>query len=318
MNLLKKIFDQEEFKIKPPVLIDIGASGHIHYSWKKIAPYSICVAFDADNREFKVDDSTSKGFKKLYTFNALVSDVNEVKTNFFLTRSPYCSSALKPDQEKLNKWAFAEKFIVDSSIQLNSTTINNALKQIGIDYIDWFKTDSQGMDLRLFRSLGNENIKNILGVEMEPGIIDSYIGEDKLPTILNFMSGNGFWLADIIVKGSQRISNKTMSNISASSFYRKVISFSHKKSPGWTELLFFNEIMPSFTKREFMLAWVFAIIQKQYGFAYEIVEEAKTKYPDSIFSEMMKKTKYLLMFNLFNLNLLKTVKEKISKMLSLD
>ena len=30
------------------MLVDVGASGQMHKKWKQIAPYSVCLAFDAD------------------------------------------------------------------------------------------------------------------------------------------------------------------------------------------------------------------------------------------------------------------------------
>ena len=68
-KLLKKIFSIEELKLNPPVLIDIGASGALHRCWKKIAKYSICIAFDADSREMKIIENAKSDFKKLYVYN---------------------------------------------------------------------------------------------------------------------------------------------------------------------------------------------------------------------------------------------------------
>lgn len=64
--------------------------------------------------------------------------------------------------------------------------MKDVLKSINIDYIDWFKTDTQGTDLRIFASLGDELINKILVAEFEPGIIDAYKGEDKLYKIMEF------------------------------------------------------------------------------------------------------------------------------------
>ncbi len=61
-----------------------------------------------------------------------------------------------------------------------------------MDYIDGYKTDSQGTDLRIFNSLPKEIINKILLAEFEPGIIDAYQGEDKLHHLLAHMEKEPF------------------------------------------------------------------------------------------------------------------------------
>jgi len=40
--------------------------------WEKIAPFSICIAFDADKREFDYIENANSVFKKQYIFNKIV------------------------------------------------------------------------------------------------------------------------------------------------------------------------------------------------------------------------------------------------------
>ena len=46
---------------RPPILVDVGASAGLPVDWELIAPYSICIAFDADTRDFSISESESKG-----------------------------------------------------------------------------------------------------------------------------------------------------------------------------------------------------------------------------------------------------------------
>ena len=104
MEIIKKVLESPFFQNKPPVLIDIGASGEINQKWKLIAPYSVCIAFDADDREFHVTEHTNRTYKKLISFNRIVTSQPTDKATFFLTASPYCSSLLQPQQEQLEPW----------------------------------------------------------------------------------------------------------------------------------------------------------------------------------------------------------------------
>jgi hypothetical protein len=207
---------------------------------------------------------------------------------FYLTRSPYCSSLLKPAQKSLNKWAFAELFEVDKTVKLKTTTLPSILQEIGSGKIDWFKTDSQGTDLRLFTSLGEEHVKKVLMAEFEPGIIDAYKGEDKLWSLLAYMDKQPFWMNSLEVKGTQRI-ERTIMKERLTGLDRKMLGALLKMSPGWGEVSFFNTFEENSThldKRDFLLGWVFAMIEKQYGFALELAIKGSHRFKDPVFEDL--------------------------------
>jgi len=288
-RIIDRILCRTEFIEKPPVLIDIGASGKLNPRWKSLAKHSICIAFDADDREMRHIEVESSHFKRLHVFNAVLTDKAKGKIPFYLTNFPFCSSSLKPDNQSLEDWFFADLFEVEREVELNSIDLSKVLKKLEIDHVDWFKTDSQGTDLRLFKSLGNDFINKVLVVELEPHFIDSYQGEDKAHDVLAFMDTLPFWMIDIEVHGTQRIKKTT-----ASRYFNKkeqrFISHLLKESPGWAELAYMNNLQEEtiFTEREFILAWIFATLYFQHGYALELALRATQKYSDSIFGELIK------------------------------
>src|SRR6185369_10344163 len=209
MSLIDKILEREEFIANPPVLIDIGASGEVHAKWKKFARHSICISFDADDREIGYLVHDSKTFKKQIVYNCIVSANKSGSMDFYLTKSPFCSSTLEPDLKNLDDYAFVEKFELDKKVKLKTIDLPTVFKEHEIKKIDWFKTDSQGTDLRLFKSIGEDLINHVIVAEFEPGFIDAYKGEDKLYMLLTYMDKKNFWLSDMKVLGSQRISRET-------------------------------------------------------------------------------------------------------------
>ena len=82
---------------QPPVLVDIGASGFLHRKWRSIAKYSVCIAFDADTRDFDASEIENRNWRKLIKLNRLVAEIPRKAVNFYLTQSPHCSSTLSPD-----------------------------------------------------------------------------------------------------------------------------------------------------------------------------------------------------------------------------
>ena len=289
MSITDKILSSELFTHNPPVLLDIGASGAIHPKWKPIAKYAVCIAFDADDREIGYTVNETGDYRKLYVFNKLVVDNLNPEAEFFLTKSPYCSSLLYPDHKNISNWNFGDLFDVEKTVRMKTAHLPAVLTEIGISKIDWFKSDSQGTDLRLFKSLGENNIDNVLVAEFEPGIIDGYIGEDKLWHIMSFMEKHPFWMSDIKICGTQRISKRTVL-AKFDAFGGKIPpEMLFKVSPGWGEVTFINSFDSSnvaLNLRDHLLGWIFAVIEEQFGFALDIAMSGYEKFGLAVFKEL--------------------------------
>jgi FkbM family methyltransferase len=312
MNLIERIMTAKEVAEQPPVLLDIGASEGVHPPWRPIAKYCICIAFDPDAREFS-DNRLRRHFRQFHSFDCVVSADPKEQVEFYLTRSPYCSSRLEPDTQKLKEWAFSPLFAVERKITLKAKTLPMILQEIGLQGVDWFKVDSQGTDLRLFKSLGNEIYERILAAEFEPGIIDAYKGEDKLYEVFKFIETTGFWLSGMRIKGSQRISSSVLESLFPNSRLRKMALFSQKTSPGWAELFYLNSFQNSklFSKREYLLGWLFATLQNQDGFAYQVAQKAQAQWADSLFHDMESHSRKKIRSNIISFKLLPVIAHKI-------
>ena len=295
-NLFHKILTDPLLSEKPPVLIDVGASGELHSAWKLIAKYSVCVAFDADTRDFQVSEQNDRGYKKLYMINRIVGTESIDDMEFYLTRSPYCSSALEPDSEALKPWAFNNLFIKTKTVKMPAVTLSDTLGQCGLNYIDWYKTDSQGTDLRLFDSLSDDIKRNTLSAEFEPGIIDAYKHEDKLHNLMSFMENYPFWVTSMDIKGSQRIPTEDLEHLGK--LRKKFVSYLLKTSPGWCEIVYLNDFDEIYSERDFLLGWIIASIKNEFGFAAKIARKGLSATDNPLFKEMLKSSKNSLIKNL--------------------
>ncbi len=317
-ELILKIFALPELVNKPPVLIDIGASGQLHKKWKLIAKYSICIAFDADKREFGFIEKKQSYFKKLFVYNCIVSDKDSSDQIFYLTQSPYCSSILKPNYKNLSNYSFADIFKIVNTAKLKTVSISTALRELNISQVDWFKTDSQGLDLRLFKNLDDEIREKIIIAEFEPGLIDAYEYEDKLYSLLEYMQYKNYWISDFIVKGNPRISASLFDSIFFNKKLNKLLALSLKSAPGWGEITIINSFddKNNFSKREYLLGCLFAIIEKQYGFAYELSVKGLEKFNDSIFNEIKRKSLKRIRLQLYKLKFLPSIINRIKELTS--
>ncbi|MBK9097590.1 MAG: FkbM family methyltransferase [bacterium] len=315
-KIISKILNDPEIKEKPPVLVDIGASEKIHPKWKKIAIYSVCLAFDADERDFKFIEKEQSRFKKLYVYNSVASDKDINKTDFYLTKSPYCSSILQPDLMRLKPYVHSNLFEIEKKVKLNSIHIQKALDKANLKYVDWFKTDSQGIDLRLFNSLDEKIRRKIIVAEFEPGIIDAYLYEDKLYSVLQELSNREFWLTDLVIKGVPRFPNEFLVTEFKGKLFRKLIKESLKKSPGWGEMTFFNTFNSSeLGKREYLLGWLFSTLQNHHSFAFVLAETGLKKFDLALFAELKRFSKKKIKSDVYSLKFLPSVYELIKKKL---
>ena len=321
--MIDKILSRSEFQTEPPVLVDIGASGQLHGRWKAFAKYAICVAFDADDRDFGYVESESGHFRKLYTFNHIVtgpepSEPETETSNFYLTASPHCSSLLRPRPDLIQEYAFAPKFEPTSVVQLKTRSLHSTLDSLNIRQVDWFKTDSQGTDLRLFRDLGDDRTRRVLTAEFEPGIASIYEGEDKLYQVLQFMEETGsHWLAELLPKGSPRITPALLDSFTTQPLVKKFVLFSLKNSAVWGEMTYLNRFADdaTLTQRNLLLGWVFATTLKQHGFALILTQKAKSRFSDPIFAEMEAYSRRRIWGRVFGLGFWPEVVKKFDKLL---
>jgi hypothetical protein len=281
-KLLEDIFNKDIFKSSPPVLVDIGASGYIHNAWKDITKFSIGIAFDADDRDMDFIRKESSQYKELYVYNSIVTDSDLKEVDFYLTHSPYCSSVLEPDESNLSLWSFYDLFQITKKIKAKARNLQSILSELKIEQVDWFKTDSQGTDLRLFSSLGKPVIDNVIIADFEPGIIDAYKQEDKLSDLMKYMESLSFWMSDLEIRGSQRIEKSLLD-------LNRRDELTLKISPGWGEISYINSFKGEGcnTPRNLLLGWAFSTLKKQHGFALELATRANENSKDPIIEKLI-------------------------------
>jgi len=294
LEFVDRVLSLPEFAAEPPVLLEIGASGGTHAAWKPLARFSIGIAFDPDSRQMQVVHDESAGYRRLHVFPAAAVADDATSADFHLTRSPYCSSLLRPDAAALGDWEFARLFDVERTARVPCVSLVKALQEAGVTRVDWFKTDSQGIDLRLFQSLGDDIRRRVLAVEFEPGIIDAYEGEDKMSSVLAAMDRAEFWLSDLRLRGTLRMSPDDAARLGGRESTR--LSAVLPTAPGWGEMTYLNTFRGGgpFLKRDWLLGWVIACMHEQFGFALDLCRRAQLAVPNPVFSTLAAETERMI------------------------
>lgn len=266
-----------------PVLIDIGASGPHRDIWQLVAAESVLVRFDPDLRDIVELDGT--GYRRAVTVNeAVTATAGAPEVPFFLTRSPYCSSTLEPDIESLSDYIYTDLFRVERQVRVKAATLDSVLQRLSIDRLDWFKTDSQGTDLRLFNSLHQALRDRVLCVEVEPGILDAYQGEDHFVDAHRELKGQGFWLTEAKICGTTRIRQSTLAHLRSKGAEVDAYEMGLKcaVTPGWVEATYLRDLRHLEKNQapsgDYVILWAFALMLRQWGFALDVALDYERRF----------------------------------------
>ena len=290
MNLIDRIFAEPELRAAPPVLVDVGAAGGVHPAWRRIARHAIGVGFEPDARQAAPLGAAQRMFQRwVYCPGLAVPEAQpDGRAQLHLTRSPQCSSTLRPDAAALGEWAFADLFDVQETRAFPATTLTAALAAQGLDRLDWLKCDTQGLDLRLFLSLPPEWRARMLAVEFEPGLIDVYEGEDKFSAVLAAMQDAPFWLAELEVGRTPRGRPALLAEHLGANAARWVRRLG-PDAPGWVNARFLRDPAvegEALDRRALLLSWVFATLSKQPAHALAVADAGARRFGGGLFGAL--------------------------------
>ena len=267
-----------------PVLVDVGASGGSPDIWRPIARHSTYIGFDPDLREVKRD--TVDGYKAGVVINKAISEnPSATSVTFYLTESPYCSSTLEPDEEALSAYSFWKLFGVRRMVTVPATTLSRVVLEEGLSSIDWLKIDSQGTDLRIYRSIDDPLRNRIIAVDTEPGLLDAYRDEDLFVDVHRYLKSEGFWLSNLNVMGAQRISKSAMDalGVDPAGDPPGLTADQLRISPGWCEARYIRTTTwlrdTAAREREYIVSWIFSVLDRQYGHALDVAQTIREVLP---------------------------------------
>ncbi|MBX3751772.1 MAG: FkbM family methyltransferase [Opitutaceae bacterium] len=295
MSLLDRIFQEPELKAAPPVLVDVGAAGGVAPIWRSIARYAIGVGFEPDERDAGKLRGANRAFGRWIHCEGLVAPAVDGtgRRMFHFTRSPHCSSLLKPRHDLLRDWLFADFFAVQSTAPVPAVVLSDALQARGLDRIDWLKCDTQGQDLSIFLSLPEAWRRRVLAVEFEPGLIDAYEGEDKFWHTLRAMEEQPFWISDLQVCGTQRGEAELLRRLLGPRAERWVRRLA-PTAPGWVNVRYLRRLPgagePS-DRRDLLLAWVFADLLGQHAHALTVAHDGRERFGGELFDRMLARSR---------------------------
>jgi FkbM family methyltransferase len=195
MNPFTKGLFTTEYRESPFVYVDVGARGGIDRRWRPFKKHFQTVLVEADESAYQelmaaaASDPTLKP-----VFAALHNAPETIK--FHITRKNDCSSIMPPNREILDRFPDSKRYDVISTLSLEATTLDIALRENGIKEIDFLKIDAQGTTLQILEG-GRQALESAYGVEVETEFVPLYQGQSLFNEVDCFMRSKGFELFDI-------------------------------------------------------------------------------------------------------------------------
>lgn len=280
---------------RPLTLVDVGASGHAPAIWRPLARKAILVGFDPDDRQ--IEQANPEGFFRRHLLNcAITAESQEDQIHFHLTKSPFCSSSLRPDHRSLADYLFSDLFEPVGQATATARRLDQALAPLKLPAIDWLKMDTQGTDGRILQSLPADLLRQVMAIDIEPGLMDAYVGEDLFVDVHRWLTANGFWLSNLNVLGSVRGRRDTLNRLAAQGCRLSAddLAIAVRPSPGWCEARYLRlpqTLTPSGQDDDAWLILAIAALQDgQSAFVLDLAVEHQKRFGDDACCSMMVQT----------------------------
>ena len=206
---------------------------------------------------------------------------------FVLTQFPPCSSVLEPDLDALKEMIFHDYFVPESRASVPATNLEAVIADLGIERYDWVKLDSQGTDLRILQSLSETQLAKISAIEIEPGLIEAYQGEDRFPELHQFLLHSGFWLSDLNLQRYARVSPDSFRRLQSRCGIPRLDAYL-KRSPTAAEGRYFrkiNYLKQRGDERQIVLAIVFGMLDDQLGYSFDALNVYRDRFGTTPFAQ---------------------------------
>jgi hypothetical protein len=278
-----------------PVLMEVGATGNPPKEWGRIASLSTYVGIGPEaqsSRRPRVLDNFNK--PHLVEKVATTTDVGHV--SLYVTKDTTYSSILKPDIRAASGFVDPD-LTLERELFLPGGTVDAIVDELSLPGVDWLRTNINGVDVPIFKSLSEVIRRRILVVDTCLDLIETFAGQSSnIETYPEFVS-EGFWPSRVFSYGPVKMRRETLASINAldDSIDQRFLSNHHRRAPGWLFIRFFRSIeflaKNSLSSRDYLLLWTFAVLDEQIGFAADLVAAYQTRFgADLAFQRMQCET----------------------------
>jgi hypothetical protein len=242
-------------------LLDIGASVSAYPPFREALSTGVLVEVDPDSRDFGKRPNTIR------VDRAITDDDGADSLKLYLTKQPYCSSALKPDFKRIRNFPYDELFEVVGETEVPATSLNRLAAELQRPF-DWIKLDTQGTEHRILQSMAPSLFARLICCDVEISYYAHYEKADTFPGLHNFLVANGFFISDTIaVQERVRLRRQDLQRLGKKGLTERFM----KRCPTSPELRYIRAINhdePIQDLDRFLRIWSIAYFTQNFPYCY--------------------------------------------------
>ena len=275
-----------------PVLMEVGASGRPLELWDAIAPWSTYLGIGAAAPS--ADGRDLLRYANVKVCQAMVSPDGETgRSTFYETEDPIYSSLRRADSEVIASYCSLHHVRVIKSSQTETISLSALLDSVAISRVDWFKTNLNGIDWRLYETLSGRVRNSVLAIDTVLDFLPLYIGQDNTLVHHQEFLRQGFWPSGMLTCGGVRMHIESAQELERRGVADPIalVTTSHKISPGWAFVRYFRTVQhmeaENCSPRDYIVLWCFALLDRQFGFCADLAMSYQKRFGHDSRCEVM-------------------------------
>jgi hypothetical protein len=266
-----------------PVLMEVGASERPAEHWDTIAPWSSYLGIGAAAPSASARDAAR--YAKVTFCRAMVSpDGETVCSRFYEAADPIYSSLQRIDSQVIADHCSLRDVRVIKSSTAETIALRTLLDREAISRVDWFKTNLNGIDSRLYESLPDKVRESLLAVDTVLDFLPLYIDQDNTLAHHQEFLRQGFWLSSMLTCGGVRMHIDSAQELERRGVADPIalVTRRHRIAPGWSFARYFRTVQhmetQSCSSRDYVVLWCFALLDRQFGFCADLAMSYRKRF----------------------------------------
>ena len=174
------------------IVCDLGSSNS--NGWRSLGGIR-CAATFVEVDAVSGSSTSSRQWHKHIALRTAVGGRSEARP-FYRRRYAPCSSFLKADPKLIEGYGLDSFYHTEEVLQLKCDTLPAVLESRGIPWVDFLKTDLEGLDYDVL--VASERLLNkTLVLQSELRFQPFYEGEPPFSTVVDYLAGRGFELINL-------------------------------------------------------------------------------------------------------------------------
>ena len=174
--------------------MDVGAAGGVHPLWQ---PYGEFIEVDAFEPNAEACRKAAAESEPFVTWHPVALGAATGTQKFYALKAPTGSSFYPPNDAVQQFFNDSSYRGIDRVVDVETVSIADFLRQSGRPAPNVIKLDTQGSELDILRSIGDEQWRDVLAIETEVEFVELYTKQPLFGDVDAFLRSKGMVLFDL-------------------------------------------------------------------------------------------------------------------------